>query len=274
MNYYCLIAGFPDLQMNNTKHVPPMDTLLEELYATLTAKDAVGLDLLRMQYDNRNLLAYLSDKEAPLSTLGVLSQNDWDELITLMNEIDSPKDKRLQPYIFEYYRTITDEKLVTEIASKENFLATLYYDFGTHCKNKFVADWFEFNLNTNNVLTAISCRKHGFDIKRAIVGNNEIAQTIRTSNTHDFNLSGIFDNIETLITIAEKPNLLEREKAIDTLKWNWLEEHTFFNYFTVERVLAFYLRCELLHRWDNLTLENGQDIFRQLLEDLKKGVKL
>lgn len=274
MNYYCLVAGFPDLQINTTNNVPAMDALLEELCATLTTKDMALINLLRMQYDNRNLLAYLSDKEAPLNTLGILSRNDWDELITLINEVDAPKDKRLQPYIVDYYRTINDEKLVTEIASKEDFLATLYYDFGTHCRNKFVADWFELNLNINNILTAISCRKHGFDIKQAIVGNNEIAQTIRTSNTHDFNLSGLFEQLDTLMAIAENPNLLEREKAIDNLKWNWLEEHTFFNYFTIERVLAFYLRCELLHRWDNLTLENGQAIFRQLLEDLKKDVKL
>ena len=274
MNYYCLVAGFPDLHINTTNNVPAMDALLEELCATLTTKDMALLNLLRMQYDNRNLLAYLANKEAALNPLGTLSQKDWDELITLMNELDAPKDKRLQPYILEYYRTISDEKLVANVTSKEDLLSTLYYDFGTHSQNKFVADWFEFNLNINNLLTALACRKHGFDIKQAIVGNNEVAKTIRTSNTHDFNLSGIFEPVEAIIAISENPNLLEREKAIDNLKWNWLEEHTFFNYFTIERVLAFYLKCELLHRWDNLTLENGQAIFRQLLEDLKKDVKL
>ncbi|HKL95836.1 MAG TPA: DUF2764 family protein [Paludibacteraceae bacterium] len=274
MNYYFLIAGFPELQMDSTRNVPTMEALLEELYGALTEKDALQLDLLRMQYDNRNLLAYLVDKEAPLDPLGILSRNDWDELITLMDEVDMPKDKRLQPYILNYYRTITDEKLAAGISSKEDFLATLYYEFGTQSSNEFVANWFEFNLNINNLLTAISSRKHGFDIKQAIVGNNEIAQTIRKSNTHDFNLSGLFEQVEAIMTIAENKNLLKREKAIDSLKWEWLEEHTFFNYFTIERVLAFYLRCELLHRWDDLTPENGQEIFRQLLDDLKKVVKL
>ena len=126
MNYYCLVAGLPDLQMNITNNVPAMDTLLEELYATLTTKDVALLNLLRMQYDNHNLLAYLENKEAALDPLGILSPKDWDELITLMNELDTPKDQRLQPYILEYYRTISDEKLAVNIASKEDFLSTFF----------------------------------------------------------------------------------------------------------------------------------------------------
>ena len=37
--------------------------------------------------------------------------------------------------------------------------------------------------------------------------------------------------------------------------------------------LAYYLCCELMHRWDNLTMEQGNEIFRNLLNDLKKDVK-
>lgn len=57
-----------------------------------------------------------------------------------MNELDAPKDKRLQPYMLEYYRTISDEKLTLMSPRKEDLLSTLYYDFGTHSQNKFVAD--------------------------------------------------------------------------------------------------------------------------------------
>ena len=66
MNYYCLIAGLPDLQLDQAKNLPSMETLLEELQGTLSAADAAWLRLLQMQYDNRNLLAYLADKNAPL----------------------------------------------------------------------------------------------------------------------------------------------------------------------------------------------------------------
>ncbi|MBQ5926221.1 MAG: DUF2764 family protein, partial [Paludibacteraceae bacterium] len=59
---------------------------------------------------------------------------------------------------------------------------------------------------------------------------------------------------------------------IDALKWNWLVEHTFFNTFGIESVLSFWLRCELMHRWDNLSMEEGAVLFRQIFNDLKKEV--
>ena len=35
-------------------------------------------------------------------------------------------------------------------------------------------------------------------------------------------------------TEGETEELVEREKKIDLLRWNWMEEATFFNYFTAE----------------------------------------
>ncbi len=274
MNYYCLIAGLPDLQPDQVKNLPSMETLLEELQNTLSASDSALLRLLQMQYDNRNLLTYLANKNAPLHPLGTLTATDWAELLVLTDETDNPKDARLQPYILTFLQAVNDEKTRENLQSQENFLATLYYDFGSKSKNKFVADWFNYCLNINNILAAIICRKHGMDIKQAIVGNNTVAKAIRKNSTRDFGLTGIFDDLETLMLLSEEPNLLERERKIDQLKWNWLEEHSFFHYFSVERVLAYWLKCELLHRWDNLTAEHGQQIFRQLLDDLKKDVKL
>lgn len=274
MNYYCLIAGLPDLQLDQAKNLPSMETLLEELQGTLSAADAAWLRLLQMQYDNRNLLAYLADKNAPLHPLGTLTAADWAELMVLIDETDNPKDARLQPYMLTFLQAVNDEKTRENIHSQEDFLATLYYDFGSKSENKFVADWFNYCLDINNILAALICRKHGLDVKQAIVGNNTVAKAIRKNNTRDFGLTGIFDGLDALMLLAEEPNLLERERKIDQLKWNWLEEHTFFHYFSVERVLAFWLKCEILHRWDNLTAENGQQIFRQLLDELKQDVKL
>ncbi len=274
MNYYCLIAGFPDLQLDNAKSAPSLENLFEELDSTLSNDDKQLLQLLRMRYENENLLAYLSDKDATLNALGKITAEEWKDLINILDEVDNPRDPRLLPYLVDFYRAITDEKIAAYIYSQEDYLATCYYDYGAQCKNAFVAEWFELNLNINNVLAAVACRNHGFDIKTAIVGSNEIAETIRNSSARDFGLTGTFEHLEAIINIAEEKNLLEREKKLDAFKWAWLEEHTFFNYFTVERVLAFYLRCELLHRWDNLTMEQGQEVFRNLLNELKKDVKL
>lgn len=277
MNYYCYIAGLPDIQIDNQKSIPAQEEILDELKQILSKGDMALLDLLRLKYDNNNLLKFLANRDAELNPLGKLTSQDWAELIELIDNSDERnpvRDARLLKYVLDFYTTIRNEQSEEKIDFAEDFLAALYYKYGMQCKNKFVADWFEFNLNINNILTALTCRKYGWDIKSAIVGDNIVAETIRNSvSARDFNLKAEIDYFDALVSISETANLLDREHRIDALKWNWLEENTFFSSFSIEKVLSFWLRCELMHRWDNLSMEEGAEIFRQMINDLKKDVK-
>ena len=277
MNYYCYIAGLPDIQIDNAKSIPAQEEILDELKQILSKGDMALLDLLRLKYDNDNLLKFLANRDAELNPLGKLTSQDWAELIELIDNSDERnpvRDARLLKYVLEFYTTIRNEQSEEKIDFAEDFLAALYYKYGMQCKNKFVADWFEFNLNINNILTALTCRKYGWDIKSAIVGDNVVAETIRNSvSARDFNLKAEIDYFDALVSISETANLLDREHRIDALKWNWLEENTFFSSFSIEKVLSFWLRCELMHRWDNLSMEEGAEIFRQMINNLKKDVK-
>ena len=277
MNYYCYIAGLPDIQIDNQKSIPAQEEILDELKQILSKGDMTLLNLLRLKYDNDNLLKFLANRDAELNPLGNLTSQDWAELIELIDNSDERnpvRDARLLKYMLDFYTTIRNEQSEEKIDFAEDFLAALYYKYGMQCKNKFVADWFEFNLNINNILTALTCRKYGWGIKSAIVGDNVVAETIRNSvSARDFNLKAEIDYFDALVSISETSNLLDREHRIDALKWNWLEENTFFSSFSIEKVLSFWLRCELMHRWDNLSMEEGAEIFRQMINDLKKDVK-
>ena len=44
-NYYCLMAGLPDITLENTKQEVSMPDLREELEAVLSEKDKVGPNL-------------------------------------------------------------------------------------------------------------------------------------------------------------------------------------------------------------------------------------
>ncbi|MBQ0082079.1 MAG: DUF2764 family protein [bacterium] len=152
--------------------------------------------------------------------------------------------------------------------------AALYYELGMKSRNKFVRQWFEFNLNINNILTAIICRDNGWDIRKAVVGDNTVVNTIRENLTaRDFNLKAELDYFPALQQIVETDNLMEREQKIDALKWQWLEDNTFFEFFGVEKIIAFYIRCTLLNRWNILTVEEGERVFREIIDNLKKDVK-
>lgn len=158
--------------------------------------------------------------------------------------------------------------------SEEDFRTQLLLEKGMKAKRKFVRKWFEFNLNLNNVLAASVCQRHGYDPQEVIVGNNEVAQLLRKGGVaKNANLAAVLPELKDIIAVSEMADLLDRERHIDALRWQWLEEQTRFKYFQIDNVLAYYLQAEILHRWDELTREQGEQIFRALLADLKKDVK-
>ena len=117
----------------------------------------------------------------------------------------------------------------------------LVYEQGSHSRNAFVRDWYAFNLALNNVMAAQICRKHGFDLKKAIVGEGPIQEQLLTSKAKDFDLSDQMEELGDILRLAEIEDLYEREKKTDALRWRWLEEHTLFTYYEVENVLTYYL---------------------------------
>lgn len=273
-NYYCLVAGLPDIQKDDTKGFLSPRELLDEVLPQLSAEDAALLRLLYAGYDNMSFLALLRDKEAQPDPRGLLERADWEELVRLMQEEDYPADKRLLPYYITYFRRTQEEEDFLKDMLAEDYLSGLYYDYAMKSPNRFVSSWFEFNLNLNNLLTAIFCRKHQIQPDRLIVGQNEVAKILRTSHARDYGVANLFEYTEELLKLADEPDLLEREKKIDALKWNWLEEHTFFNYFTIEKVLAYTIRVKMLQRWKLLSFEAGSAVFRSLLAGMKEGIKI
>ncbi len=272
MNYYCLIAGLPDIQQEDQKHSLSIPEFRKELEDQLSASDYELIQWIFADVDNKNLLKLMENKEAVIDGSGNLTVDDWHHLIALIKDVDEPKDAKLQNYIVEFFRFVHSDQNSEEEISLENRLAGMYFNAALKIKNEFLSNWFEFNLNIQNILTAYTCRKYQFDVKNHLVGNNEVAKILKHSNSRDFGLTGVFDQAETLIRIAEEQDLLEREKKIDALKWNWLEENTFFHYFTVEKIAAYCLKLNILDRWKLLSVEEGATIFRALLEEMKKDV--
>lgn len=146
---------------------------------------------------------------------------------------------------------------------------------GLKAKNRFVRAWFAFNRDINNVLVAQICRKHGFDVKSQIIGEGEVAEQLRMqTNQKDFGLNEVTGDWTELLALANIEDLMQREKAMDAIRFEWLQSHTEFDFFSPEMVFAYYLEAVMLHRWSILTVEEGEQVFRQLVSEMKQGVKL
>lgn len=146
---------------------------------------------------------------------------------------------------------------------------------GLKAKNRFVREWFAFNRDMNNVLVAQICRKHGFDVKQQVIGEDEVAEQLRThSNQKDFGLNELPGDYQAILALAQIEDLMQREKAMDAIRFEWLHDRTEFDFFSPEMVFAYYLEAVMLHRWSILTVEEGERVFRGMVADMKKGVNL
>ena len=189
------------------------------------------------------------------------------------------RNRRLPAYFESFARAFIDEKekaqetgkAETQPVSWEDRLATLYYDYAMSCGCPFVAAWFELNLNINNILAALVCRKYKLDRANYIVGSTGVAEKLRTSNARDFDLGDSLEYLPSVMRIAEEPDMLQRERRIDLLKWEWLDLQTFVRIFDVDSVLAYLLKLQIMERWTALDKQAGEQRFRGLVGAMKRG---
>ena len=262
--YYYLVAGLPELTLEDSKLSYTVADFKAELYPDLSDEDRRLIDLFYLKFDNANVLKLLKDKDAAIDSRGNYSTEELAEFISLLKDGDEVADavfpSYLSTFISEYFNTPAEDDFL-----HEDRLAALYYAHAMKCRNKFVSSWFEFNLTMNNVLVALTARKFKMDIDPLIVGDTEVCEALRTSGARDFGLTGEVDFLDQLVKISETEELVEREKKIDQLRWNWMEEATFFNYFTVERLFVFLLQLEMIERWISLDKEKGNQLFLSLI---------
>ena len=272
-NYYCLVTGLPELSLEDGKLSYTVANFKTEIYPELSKSDKKLIDLFYLKFDNQNLLALLKDKEAVVDTsLGNFSAEELLGVIASFKEETAP-DKKFPSYFYEfaelYLNTQEEERF-----GLEDKLHGFYFHYAMKCGNKFVSEWFELNLNVNNILAAMAARKYKMDVTKVSVGTNMVAEALRTSNARDFGLADDLEYFEQLTRINDTVDLVEREKKIDLLKWNWMDDNTFFNYFTIERIFVFLMKLEMIERWVSLDKEKGNEMFRKLIDQLKDEVQI
>lgn len=270
-NYYCLIAGLPDVSFDGGKVGFSIDRFREEVCPHLDACDERCINLFFLAWDNVNILRILRfGNEVNLNRQGCFTKEQLCDLIAAAKEGDV-RCTDIPDYLYEFLEYYFSNEENSGIIW-EDVINSHYYAYAMSCSNKFISAWFTFNLNLNNVLVAQLARKYKMNVSECVLGNNEIAETIRSSAARDFGLTGIFDGLEDVMRISENDKLQEREHLIDELRWKWLDDNSVFNYFTLERLFVFLQKLDIVERWTALDSEKGMQRYKELIDDLKGGM--
>ena len=263
----------PELSLDDSKLGITVREFRDLYYPELADGDRALLDLIYLSYDNANLLALLKDKEAALVEGGLYTSEELLGIIEAARAEETP-DRQYPRYMYDFVAQLESEESAAEGIFPEDRLAQLYYAHAMSQGNAFIERWFAFNLDLNNFLTAITARRYNLDVKPLIVGDNEVSKALRTSNSRDFGLTGVMDGFEEVMRISEIDNLVERERKLDVLKWEWMEDNSFFDYFTVEKLFAFLVKIQIIERWISLDAEAGGEMLRGMIRQLKEEVKV
>ncbi len=267
-NYYCLVAGLPDLVADDKKLAFSSVQLREMLHDDLNGADFKLAQLFFLPFDHKNILNLLYKKDFDWDDRGNFSR-DKAELLVDRKLFELEDLSEFPAYIIGFMNNYYGDEGIADAFKADMLLTSGYFEYLDDCRNVFVKEVALMDRNIGNIMAALNGRKYNLPFTDNLVGNNEITEALIRSRARDFGLTSDVADVETMIQIFENTNLLEREFKIDLYRWNKLDEMTFFNYFTIEKVISFLLKLFIVERWFHLDKEKGQQMFNKILKDIE-----
>lgn len=264
-NYYYLVAGFPEILLDQKKLPFTLTELKQELQYHLHPKDYQLVEYLFLPYDNINFINILLKNDAAFSPLGNYSES------FLTEEIKEPEN--LPGYMMKFLEAYREENPIHPNLSLENQLIWLYFDFMLEQKNEFLREIFGAIRNIKNIFAIYNARKFGLNIENQMIGDYELTEAAKKTTAKDFGLANEIEQIDEIIGIYENNDMLEQEISIDLLKWRHMSDLNTFNYFTIEYILAYVLEFMMVERWSNLETEQSKKTFKKMLTELEDSIQ-
>ena len=148
-----------------------------------------------------------------------------------------------------------------------NLNADFYADVLSN-SSKFLREYFRFDLNLRNAKVRYLNQALGRDPEEDVL-------TDRGQDEERFN-GGEFDQAAKVEAALALTSLLDREKALDDVTWEVVDSLSTFHYFDITAVMAYVAKLHIVDRWLALDKEKGQELFRQLVKEIRgtfKGVQ-
>ena len=166
-------------------------------------------------------------------------EQSWENIIAEIKGLCSASDNKLVDALLEGY---DDSKLCEE-----------FYTKALASKNKFIRDYFTFDLNVRNAKVRY--------LNKALD---------RPAGTYIFmETVGEFAECQKLDGVLDTSDILSRERGIDDLMWEKIDEITTFDYFDIDAVLGFIAKLHIVSRWLKLDPESGKAMFARLVDEVR-----
>lgn len=155
----------------------------------------------------------------------------------------------------------SDLKVVDRLLDgfKGENLTKEFYETAVKDGNRFIREYFTFDLNVRNGKARFLNKAFERPLDQ---------DTVRID-------TGEFPEAQRLDEALNAPDLISRERGLDSLIWNKILEINTFDYFNLEAVLGFISRLRIISRWFTLDEKTGREMFIRLVDEVRgtfKGV--
>lgn len=135
-----------------------------------------------------------------------------------------------------------------------------FYEEALHGGNRFLREYFRFDLNLRNAKVRYLNRQLARDAEQDVLGID----------------GGEFEEASKVDAVLQEADLIAREKGLDDLTWAKVDALSTFHYFDLTAVLAYVTKLHIADRWLALDEARGRELFRKLVDEVRgtfKGVQ-
>lgn len=263
-----MVAGLRDWTLDSDTKGFDVREIIDEIVGELTKSDREAVRMLYAYYDCENIIARRAKRERH-NQLGNLSAEEIAEVLEERNySLLTPAVAKCVKLYVEADDEERDEE-VTLDTSFERAIFEAYYRDLAESKVSFLKEWGAFDRNLRNIAAAIAAREAGRVVADVTVGDGEIVEQLKRSTAADFGLRGELPYVDSVISaVSDEKNIVEKERKIDAIRWAEAEAMTSFDFFTINFILSYLVKVNIVARWTLLSPEVGREMLNRLIKEL------
>ena len=189
------------------------------------------------EYIVASLPVIASDYRGPLDTDAIISE--------IRSQL-SPKDEAVLDTLLKGFDS--------------DSLDAEFYRKALASRDRFIAGYFSYDLDVRNCrvayLNKALGRPEGQDIM--VLDEDEPRE---------------FEDLEKVNAVLQGSDILGRERGLDDILWERIDSLTLMEVFTLDQILGFVAKLQIVARWLRLDPQSGRELFRKLVEEIRNNKK-
>lgn len=126
--------------------------------------------------------------------------------------------------------------------------------------NPFIRSYFSFDLDVRNAKVEFINKSLGRPEGTDILVLDEDSERF-------------FEDRDRVDEILARKDLIERERGLDDLMWEKIDSMTGLEVFTLEAILAYTAKLQIVTRWLKLDPDTGKELFEKLVNEIRNNKK-